>query len=148
MARSYRSAVIPAPVERVWSVVRDFDGMPLWHPAIASSEIEDARPAAEVGCVRHLSLPDGATIRERLVALDEPGRSCTYEILDGPFPIRSYRAVIRVAPITGSGETFVEWYGDYDPETAGPEAERQLEETFGDTVYAPGLSGLRKHFEQ
>jgi hypothetical protein len=148
MARSYRSALIPAPAERVWPVVRDFDGLPRWHPAIASSEIEDARAAGEVGCVRHLSLPDGATIRERLLLLDDPGRSLAYEILDGPFPIRSYRSVIRVAPITATDETFVEWYADYDPETAGAEAERKLDETFGGTVYEPGLRGLRQHFEQ
>ncbi len=148
MARSYRSAAIPAAVERVWPVVRDFDGLPLWHPAIASSEIEDARPAAEVGCVRHLTLAGGGTIRERLLLLDDPGRSVAYEILEGPFPIRAYRSVIRAAPITATGATFVEWYADYDPETAGPEAERQLDETFGDTVYAPGLRGLQQHFEQ
>ena len=28
MAKSYASAVIEAPVERVWEVVRDFDGLP------------------------------------------------------------------------------------------------------------------------
>ena len=49
MARSYASAVIPAPAEQVWELVREFNGLPDWHPAIASSEIEGGRSAGEVG---------------------------------------------------------------------------------------------------
>jgi len=39
MAKVYRSAVIRAPVETVWAVVRDFNALPRWHPAIATSEM-------------------------------------------------------------------------------------------------------------
>lgn len=148
MVRCYRSAVIPASVEQVWSRLRDFDGMPSWHPGIASSEIEDGRGADEVGCVRRLSTPDGGVIRERLIVLDDVDRRLSYEIVEGPFPIRAYRSVVRAAPITDSGSTFVEWSADYDPETAGPEAEATLDETFGDTVYAAGLRGLRQQLER
>lgn len=157
MVRSYRSAVIPASVEQVWASLRDFDGLPVWHPGIASSEIEDGRRAGEVGCVRRLVTGDGDVIRERLMALDDVERSVEYEILAGPFPIRNYRAVMRAAPITDRGSAlverafvewaFVEWYADYDPETAGADAETDLEETFGDGVFARGLRGLRQRFE-
>src|SRR5690242_17161241 len=40
MAKVYRSAVIEAPVQAVWDYVRDFNALPKWHPAIATSEIE------------------------------------------------------------------------------------------------------------
>ena len=52
MAKAYASAVIDAPVETVWSFVRDFNGLPNWHPAIVRSEIEDGRDADSVGCIR------------------------------------------------------------------------------------------------
>ena len=30
MARAYASAIIKAPVETVWSLIRDFNGLPSW----------------------------------------------------------------------------------------------------------------------
>ena len=32
MPRPYASAVIPAPVDDVWTVVRDYNGLCQWHP--------------------------------------------------------------------------------------------------------------------
>ena len=60
MTKVYRSAVIDAPADKVWKLVRDFNGLPKWHPAIATSEIEGGLPADRVGCVRRFTL-QGAT---------------------------------------------------------------------------------------
>lgn len=141
MAKSYASAVIAATAEQVWQVVRDFNGLPEWHPAIASSEIEGNGSSAEVGCVRHLTLGDGGAVRERLTVLDDLDRSYTYEILEGPFPVRSYLATIRVAAITDTGTAFVEWYAHYDADAAD---ESELDRTFSAGVFATGLQGLSR----
>ena len=37
MARAYASIILKAPVETVWSLVRDFNGLPKWAPNIAKS---------------------------------------------------------------------------------------------------------------
>ncbi len=37
MARAYASTILPAPVETVWSLIRDFNGLPSWVPAVADS---------------------------------------------------------------------------------------------------------------
>ncbi|GAA0520907.1 polyketide cyclase [Saccharopolyspora subtropica] len=142
MAKSYASAVIEAPAEQVWQVVRDFDGLPRWHPAITASEIEDGAAADTVGCVRHLTLADGGVVREQLVSLDDADRSYTYDIVESPFPVRSYRATIRVRPITDTGHSFVEWYAHYDADAAD---EDQLDRTFATDVYRTGLTALRNH---
>jgi uncharacterized protein YndB with AHSA1/START domain len=47
----YISAVIDAPVETVWEIMRDYNGMPSYHPGIKRSVIEDGRPSDQVGCV-------------------------------------------------------------------------------------------------
>lgn len=140
MTLSYASAVIPASADRVWSIVRDFNGLPETHPGIASSTIEGGAAPAEVGCVRALTLADGGQVRERLVALDDRDRSYTYEILTSPFPIRSYVATIRVRPVTSGDESFVEWYAHFDADAAD---EAKLDETFSSGVFATGLGGLR-----
>ena len=37
MIRIVRSTVIDAPNDRVWAVLRDFNGHDRWHPAVATS---------------------------------------------------------------------------------------------------------------
>ncbi len=39
IAKVRTSAVIQAPPEPVWAIVRDFNGLPGWHPAVAESMI-------------------------------------------------------------------------------------------------------------
>ncbi len=145
MARSYASTTVEASADAVWQVVRDFDGLPQWHPGIATSSIEGGRPADAVGCVRYLTMPDEAVVREQLVDLDDVARSYAYEILEGPFPVRKYRATVRVIPITADDTSFVEWYADYDADAAD---EAQLDKTFSRGVFGAGLKALRAHFER
>lgn len=144
MAKTYRSAVVPASADEVWALVRDFDGLPGWHPGLASSELEGVSSAAEVGAVRKLEVAGGGgTIRERLVVLDDTDRSYTYDIVESPFPIRTYRSTIRIAPITATGQAFVEWWSDYACEGGD---EQKLDETFGGGVYETGLNALKSRF--
>ncbi|QGK70793.1 SRPBCC family protein [Allosaccharopolyspora coralli] len=143
MTRAYASAVVPAGAQDVWSRVREFNGLPDWHPAITGSELEGAPPAVEVGAVRHLTLGDGGAVVERLVALDDGDRSMTYDILKSAFSVRRYRATIRVRPVTATADTFVEWYADFDSEGAD---ETELVEFFSGGVFGTGLRGLRDLF--
>lgn len=138
------SAVIPAPPGDVWRTVRDFDGLPGWHPAIAASTLTAGASASEIGAVRTLSLADGGTVVERLVALDDHDRSLVYAIVESPFPVTGYRSTIRVVPLTSTGESFVEWSLVFDCDHV--DAER-LEDLFGQGVFATGLEGLRAQFD-
>jgi len=58
MPRPYSSAVIPASADEVWGLVRDLNGLPGWHPAIAESSLNSGS-SAEVGSVRRLVQGDG-----------------------------------------------------------------------------------------
>ena len=71
MVRVYVSSVIDAEADAVWRRVRDFNGLPQWHPGIADSRIENGEPADKVGCVRNFHTRDGGLIRERLLALSD-----------------------------------------------------------------------------
>ena len=65
MPRVYISSVIDAPAAKVWERVRDFNGLPRWHPRIRDSRIENGEPADRVGCVRDFHLQNGDRIREK-----------------------------------------------------------------------------------
>lgn len=145
MPNPYASGVVPASADAVWQVVRDFNGLPVFHPAIESSEMEPGPGAGEVGGIRKLQLAGGGgVVRERLVTLDDTDRTYTYDILESPFPVRYYRSTVRVAPITATGEAFVEWWCDYDADAAD---EAELNTTFADAVYKAGIEGLAKHLK-
>ena len=145
MPETLASAVVPASPDRTWAVIRDFDGLPGWHPAIESSALEGGAPADQVGAIRNLRLGDGAAVREVLVRLDDRERVLTYEILESPFPVRSYRSTVRVVPLTTTGESFVEWRVVFDCDAANDD---DLIPLFRDGVFATGLEGLSSHLRQ
>ena len=67
MPRPYASAVIPAAADDVWALIRDFNGLPGWHPGISESSLDSGTPA-EVGSVRRLVLGDGLWYAQKLGA--------------------------------------------------------------------------------
>jgi hypothetical protein len=139
MPKPYASAVLPVSADRVWESIRDFASIADWHPGITSGELEGGA-GDQVGTVRRLTGPGGEVFRERLLALDDAARSYTYEILESPFPVRSYEATMRVTPVTDTGYAFAEWTATYD---ADAEDEAQLTKTFSRGIFATGLAALR-----
>jgi hypothetical protein len=142
MPKPYASAVLPISADLAWGYLRDFSNIAEWHPGIATGEMEDGA-GDRVGSVRRLTGPGGEVFRERLVALDDGERLCTYDMVEGPFPIRSYRSTLRIAPVTDSGQAFAEWWAWFD---ADAEDEAGLAKTFARGVYATGLAALRERF--
>ncbi|XUM21750.1 SRPBCC family protein [Bradyrhizobium oligotrophicum S58] len=95
MARVYVSTVVNARNDRVWARVRDFNGLPNWHPAIAESRIEGGEPADKIGCVRDFRLRNGDRIREKLLGLSDYDMFCTYSILESPMGVSNYVATLQ-----------------------------------------------------
>jgi hypothetical protein len=143
MVRVYVSSVIDAGADSVWARVRDFNGLPQWHPGIADSRIENSEPADKIGCVRHLHTRDGGTIRERLLALSDYEYSCTYAILDSPMGVENYVATLKLTPVTDGGRTFAEWSAEFD---CDDERAATLSEQIGGGVFQGGFDALKRHF--
>jgi hypothetical protein len=143
MAEVYTSSVIPAPADRVWARIRDFNGLPGWHPLIAESRIEAAAPADQVGCVRAFRLKDGGFIREKLLALSDYDFSCTYSILESPMGVENYVATLKLTPITDGNRSFAEWSASFD---CAPEREGELVASIGGNVFQGGFDALKRLF--
>ena len=145
MIKVYRSAIIRAPADKVWKLVRNFNGLPAWHPAIATSEIEGGLPSDQVGCVRRFTRrSDGGLLREKLLSLADDTRSLAYNILVSPMPVANYVAGMRCTPITHGGkppggDTFAEWWAVFDV-TSGPE--QATADDIGDNVFVAGFAAL------
>jgi uncharacterized protein YndB with AHSA1/START domain len=141
MPRVYVSSVIDAPAVRVWERVRDFNGLPRWHPAIRDSRIENGEPSDRVGCVRDFHLQNGDRIREKLLGLSDYDFFCTYSILESPMPLTDYVATLRLTPVTDGERTFIEWTAEFD--CAEAEAEG-LVSGIGTNVFQAGFNALKR----
>ncbi|MBG0832082.1 SRPBCC family protein [Planomonospora sp. ID67723] len=136
---AYASTVIDASADEVWNYLREFGNLAEWLPGITSCEIEEGTPS-EPGAVRRVE-GAGGLFRERLLTLDDASRSATYEILECPLPVRNYRGVYRVAPVTDSGRAFVEWSAVFDSDD-----EPKMTKILTRGVFEPGLASLHKRF--
>jgi NADPH:quinone reductase len=145
MVAILRSAVIDAPLESVWRVLRDFNSHYLWHPQVAVSEIEEGLPADQAGCVRRFRLRDGTELREQLIALSDREFSLTYCILDSPIPLLDYVATVRLRPVTDSARTFWEWRSSF---RTPPGQEDALAGMVAHDIYDGGFKGLQQFLDR
>lgn len=143
MIRVYVSSVIESSADSVWARIRDFNGLPQWHPLIADSRIENQQPADRVGCVRSFHTRDGGRIREKLLALSDYDFTCTYEILESPMGVANYVATLKLTPVTDGDACFAEWSAEFDCEEGH---ERELSDLIGQGVFQSGFDALKRHF--
>ncbi len=134
----YISHVIDAAIEKVWGIMRDFNGMPSYHPGIKKSVIEGDCPSDQVGCIRRLTLGEGF-VRERLLCLDDGNYVFTYEIIEGTLPVRDYVAGVRLQRVTDRNRTFAEWWADF--EVVGVDHDAMVAQ-IGNNVFAAGFRAV------
>lgn len=142
MVKVVRSTVLPAPVDSVWDVLRDFNGHDRWHPAVSESHVERRRGADEVGCIRNFRLEDGSELREQLLTLSDLEQSFSYCLLDTPVPLFNYVAHVRLAPVTDGDMTFWEWESRFDTPRG---QEESLAELVGEQIYQAGFDAIKAH---
>jgi hypothetical protein len=141
MPRVYVSSVIDASADRVWSQVRDFNGLPRWMPVVADSRIEGGQPADKVGCIRNFNLKNGGNIREQLLSLSDYEYTCSYSILESPMGVANYTATLKLMPVTDGDRTFAEWTAEFD---CDPAREQELVEQIGRGVFQAGFDALKR----
>jgi carbon monoxide dehydrogenase subunit G len=129
---------LTAPPQKVWELIKDFDGWQNWHPAVASTEITSGKGNTH-GTVRVLTLKDGAKLTERLDRYQPKIFSYTYRIMDSPLPVTDYVSTIQVkAAKSGS---VVTWSSHFKAKEGTPDADAV--KMFRD-VYTAGLNGLKE----
>ena len=93
-----KSVELPASPEDVWAFVSDFGGYASWQPHIASVELQDNGE-------RKVNFTRGDTAFDRIAALDEAGKSLSYELVPGQqTPLASLLATFTVSE-AGAGSS-------------------------------------------
>lgn len=141
--RVMRSGVIDAPLDAVWALLRDFNGHHRWHPAIASSAMENNDLVDQVGGIRAFRLQDGGFLREQLIALSDREHSLSYCLLEAPVPLHDYVARMALKPVTDGDHTLLVWESSFRPPPAQAAALTRL---VSSAIYEAGIAALRAHF--
>ena len=141
-----KSVDISAPVDKVWDAVKNFDSLDKWHPGFSKDELvkgENNKP----GAVRKLTVKDGPSFTEELLAFDEATHSYRYRIVESPLPLRGYVSHLSVKP-GAKGGSHVTWVGTFKRKSTSetpPDAENDDAATKLITgVYEGGLANLKK----
>jgi carbon monoxide dehydrogenase subunit G len=96
---------VARPVEQVWDVLQDHQGMSTWSPGVRVSLERQGQPTANgIGAIRAVRML-GLTIREQVTGMD-PQERLAYRALSG-IPLRDYAGEVFLAPDpAGTGVTW------------------------------------------
>ena len=133
-----REMTIDRAPATVWKMVGDFNALDVWHPAVARSTATGNAP----GATRLLTLGDGATISEKLLARDPAKYSYSYAILKSPLPVKNYKSTLQLSP-TPDGKTLMRWSSTF--EAAGADDAKAQEVIQG--IYDAGLAKVVANFK-
>jgi hypothetical protein len=97
-----------------------------------------------------LTVKDGPTFTEELLAINNSSMALTYNIIESPLPLDHYLSTITVKP-NGSGGSTVTWIGTFvrkNPRDSLPEGESDAGAVkFIAGAYAGGLQNLKQVME-
>jgi|SRR6476646_5658139 len=140
---------IKAEPAKVWSFVKPFDSLKKWHPLFSGTEIVSGSDG-KLGAIRLITIKDGPSFTEELLAINEPGMAFTYSVIESPLPIDRYLSTMSVKS-DGAGGSIVTWVGQFsrkNPRSQPPEAENDASVVGLITgAYQGGLQNLKKLME-
>lgn len=135
---------INAPADEVWAKVNNFGDLGAWHPAVAKTEMTTGSNN-EVGAVRLLTLQDGGTIAEKLIAYDPAHNTDSDEILEGILPVSADASTIQVIPVDSGSE--LAWAGHFKRKDTSSRPAKDKNDNAATTtisaVYRGGLDNLK-----
>lgn len=143
---------IDRPVDKVWAVVKDFDAIAKWHPAIASSVADKGNEEDSTRMIV-LKAPGDPSFAEVMVNYDAAAHSYKYMIpkVDPKvLPVNNYTATIIVLD-NGKGGSTVEWRGAFYRGYPLNDPPEELDDAHSvaavKVVYRAGLDNLKKIVE-
>lgn len=145
MFQGYNSTIINAPIEKVWDIIKDYNGLPSWHPILESSRIEEGPVNGVIGCIRELTLGNGEHVREQLLGYSSVEHSIVYSILESEMPVTDYVATMQLRPVVDGNQTFFEWSVQFEI-NEGHDGKEQTK-FFTGTVFQSGFDAVKKLFE-
>lgn len=120
--------------QSVWEKIGDFCAIEQWHAAVVNCEISE-----EGGdTYRTLTLPDGATIKEKHLGAGSTDTSYKYAIIESPLPVKDYVATFEVS-VDDDGGAGIKWSADFMAEGV---ADNDAKDVI-DGIFTAGMDGIK-----
>jgi hypothetical protein len=141
MGKCYNTITVNAPIDKVWSAIRNFHEFPWAKGVVEKVEVVGPLKANQIGARRLIN----DAFHETLLTLSDLDHVVEYSIDDGPGPVakdkvKNYIGRARLFPITADNTTFVEWTSTYDSPNDAAVGE------LCNPIYVALLSAMRDYF--
>ena len=138
-----REVALPLSPAETWKLVEDFCPQRQWSTDVLKCDIVSGANN-RIGTVRQLSLRNGSTAREKLVAHNAKTHAFSYTIVQSELPVTGYLSTLTVKPGPNGG-SLVEWQSSFDakPGTDAAAAKKIIE-----GIYDTGLGSLQSATSQ
>ena len=125
----------PGQMLVVWAIASEFCSIKDWHPAVADCQESKEGDAT----FRTVTLKDSGKIKEKLDASDDT--SYSYEIVEGPLPVKNYQAKLWVEPDERDpSRTVIHWDATFDANGASDDdAKKAISD-----IFTAGLKGIKQ----
>lgn len=140
---AYQIVEIQADARKVWDIAKNWDNLHGWHPVFANDELTGGSNNT-VGATRRLTIKDGPSFDEELLAFDDEDMKLTYRIIgENPLPITDYESTLTVVELA-TGRSLVVWRGAF---ASKPEQKDDDNLNLINGVYDAGLDNLKSMVE-
>jgi len=116
--RAWSSAIVKAPLSKVWNLVRSVDFHYL--PTVLDAHLEDTATPSQVGGVRSVTYKDKTVQRIRLLELSDVNHTVTWELIESTPAISFLSAMhtVELRSVTVDSSTFISWTTDFSKDAA------------------------------
>jgi len=141
-----QSVEVKASPKKVWTLVKNFDGLHKWHPAFKDDVIKSGKNNVK-GAMRTLTLGSGESFDEQLLAFDDKKMLYKYKIVgDSPFPVVNYYSTMHVTKGKSGGAKLI-WQGTFNNKPGSGKSDEEVVEMLNG-AYKAGLDNVKTIAEQ
>jgi hypothetical protein len=134
----YVQEEIEADANSIWQLIRDFSEISAWGPGeVVKTE------GLGVGMIRHINF-NSEMLVERCEAHNDDQMSFSYRLLESPWPIADYVAIVVLTP-EGPNKTLIEWSSVYQSTSESTEATEATRKFIENTYRKGFIARLRKN---
>jgi len=138
---------VDAPLDQVWSILRDFTSAQKLFHTVESVTIEDNLSSTAVGAVRQLKFKNGGVIRrQRLLEVSDVHHRISWEQIPSDKAegvesvVQAVLSTVELHRITENNTTYVSWSADFSADVVGSYVVQEQQD------YAANLKDVKQFF--
>uniref|UniRef100_A0A6B2LPU6 Bet v I/Major latex protein domain-containing protein n=1 Tax=Arcella intermedia TaxID=1963864 RepID=A0A6B2LPU6_9EUKA len=143
--RAFASAIIPAPIDQVWAVLRDFTSPAKLFKTVESVKMEGDAASTQVGAVRVVKFANVEVVkRQQLLELSDLHYRIVWETspTESVSEVAAHITTVQLYRVTENNSTYVSWAADFSSDAIGKFVVQEQAD------YAANLADVKAFFQK